>query len=102
MQTVQAPLPAVISVTEDTNTPRRPTLKDALMAKKKPIHLWQLEPDLDLSKGGLAQKGLLERVHTEGIVIDRKQQLLQGDDPAGLANQLVDLLLADNLIKGGA
>lgn len=102
MQTVQSPLPAVISVTEDTNTPRRPTLKDALMAKKKPIHVWQIESDLDLSQEKLSQKGALDRVQTEGIVIDRKQQLLQGDDPAELANRLVDLLLADNVIKGGA
>jgi len=102
-QKVQATLPAVISVTEETNTPRRPTLMDALKAKKKPVHLWQVDSDLGLSQNDLAEKATLEKVATEGIVIHRKQEPLKGSSPAELANQLLDLLLKENIIsEGGA
>ncbi len=102
-QTVKAPLPVVISITEETNTPRRPTLMDALKAKKKPIHLWQIDSDLGLSKDELAQQILLETVETQGVIIHRKQKLLQGDNPEDVANQLLDHLLTENvLIEGSA
>jgi electron transfer flavoprotein beta subunit len=101
-QTVQASLPAIISVTEETNTPRRPTLMDGLKAKKKPVHLWQVDTDLGLSKDELAQQTLVETVETEGVVIHRKQELLQGNGSAELANQLVDLLIKENLLTEGS
>jgi electron transfer flavoprotein beta subunit len=101
-QTVRAPLPAVISITEETNTPRRPTLMDALKAKKKPVHLWRVDSDLGLSRDELAQQILLERVEMQGVVIHRKQELLKGDDPAALANQLIDRLLEENILAEGS
>jgi len=102
VQTVSAPLPALISVMEETNTPRRPTLLQAMKAKKKPVHIWNVEADLGLSLDELQQKATLEKVGAEGVVVHRKQQLLQGDDLAVLSNELVDLLLADHVIEGGA
>ena len=102
VQTVSAPLPALISVMEETNTPRRPTLLEAMMAKKKPVHLWNVEADLGLSTDELLQKAALEKVRSEGVVVHRKQKLLQGDDLAALSNELVELLLADRVIEGGA
>jgi len=103
-QSVKAGLPAVVTVTEETNTPRRPTLMDALKAKKKPVHLWQVDADLGLDKKELAQKATLEQIATEGVVINRKQQMVAGDDPAAIANQLIDLLVKENVItaNGGA
>ncbi len=101
-QTVSAPMPVVISVTEETNTPRRPTLMQAMQAKKKPVHLWQTEADLGLSKDALTQKAGFEQVETKGIVVHRKQQALKGDDMTALANQLVDLLIEENILKGGS
>ncbi len=97
-QTVKASLPLIISVTEETNTPRRPTLMDALKAKKKPVHLWQIDSDLGLSKDELAQQILLEHVDIQGVVIDRKQVLLKGDSPAEMANQLIDRLLEEKIL----
>ena len=102
-QRVRAALPALISVTEETNTPRRPTLMDALKAKKKPVHLWQVEVDLGLSAEVLAQRVTVEKAGTEGVVIHRKQELLKGSSPAELANQLLDRLLQENVLsEGGA
>jgi electron transfer flavoprotein beta subunit len=103
VQSVKAALPALVSVTEETNTPRRPTLMDALKAKKKPVHLWQVDADLGLSNETLTQRMSLAKVGTEGVIIHRKQVLLKGDSPAVLANQLLDLLLQENVItEGGA
>lgn len=102
-QTVQAPLPAVVSVTEETNTPRRPTLMDALKAKKKPVHMWQVDADLGLSKDELARQTLVEQVQTEGVIVHRKQEALKDGSPAELANQLIDRLIQDNILtEGGA
>jgi len=101
-QTVSAPLPTLISITEETNTPRRPTLMEAMQAKKKPVHLWQVDADLGLSKDDLAQNIGLEKVDTKGIVVHRKQQTLKGDDMAALADQLVDLLIEENILEGGS
>lgn len=100
-QTVEAPLPALISVTEETNTPRRPTLMEAMKAKQKPVHLWQVDEDLGLSKKDLMEKTGFEIVDTEGIVVNRKQHLLKGDNMEELANNLVDLLIQENVLEGG-
>ncbi len=102
VQTVSAPLPALISVMEECNTPRRPTLLEAMKAKKKPVNIWNVEADLGLSAADLQQKAALKKVRAEGVVVHRKQQMLQGDNLNALSNELVDLLLANHVIEGGA
>lgn len=101
VQTVSAALPALISVMEEINTPRRPTLLEAMKAKKKPVHIWNVADDLGLSAEELQQSVALEKVQSEGVVVHRKQQMLKGDDLAALSNELVDQLLADHIIEGG-
>jgi electron transfer flavoprotein beta subunit len=102
VQTVSAPLPVLISVMEEINTPRRPTLLEAMKAKKKPVHIWNIESDLGLSKEELLQRAALEKVQSEGVVVHRKQQVLQGDDLSALSRELVDILFADQVLEGGS
>lgn len=102
VQTVSAPLPVLISVMEETNTPRRPTLLEAMKAKKKPVHVWDTAVDLGLSPAELQQQAALETVRAEGVVVHRKQQVLKGDDLTALSHDLLDLLLADHVLEGGA
>ena len=103
IQTVSAQMPVIISVTEETNTPRRPTLMDALKAKKKPVNSWNLQSDLGIPEETLAELVMWDKEKTEGIVIERKQQILKGDDMDSLAKQLLDLLEKENVIsKGGS
>jgi electron transfer flavoprotein beta subunit len=102
VQTVSAPTPVLISVIEESNDPRRPTLMEAMKAKKKPVNVWNVEADLGLSAADLQQKAVLNKVKAEGVVVHRKQQVLKGDDLNALSKELVDVLLADHIIEGGA
>jgi electron transfer flavoprotein beta subunit len=98
MQSVACELPLVLTVTQETNTPRRPTLMDAVKAKKKPVVVWQPEADLGLSAATLQAQGGVTRIAQEGVVIARKERLLKGDDMKALANQLLDALLAEHVV----
>ena len=53
-ETVQASLPAVISVTDQINEPRYPSFKGIMAAKKKPVETWSLaDLGVDASQVGL-------------------------------------------------
>jgi electron transfer flavoprotein beta subunit len=41
-QTIEASLPALVSVTDQINTPRDPSFKGIMAAKKKPVDTWSL------------------------------------------------------------
>lgn len=99
MQRVECPLPLVLTVTQETNTPRRPTLMDAVKAKKKPVNVWQ-PAELGLAAEALEAHGGVTRIAQEGIVVKRKERRLQGNDMTALANQLLDALLAEQTVTG--
>lgn len=97
---VKAPLPALITVSGESNKPRLPTLVDLLRAKRKPVTEWHLETDLRLSAQTLWDASRLQLLDTKGIVVERKQVLLKGKPAADLANALVELLLQENVLEG--
>jgi electron transfer flavoprotein beta subunit len=99
MQRAQTPLPAVLTVTQETNTPRRPTLMDAVKAKKKPVNMWQPAEDLGLTGEVIEKRAKVRRVSQEGIVVQRKQKMFSDGDMATTANQLIDALVADHVVK---
>lgn len=101
MQKARTPLPAVLTVTQETNTPRRPTLMDAVKAKKKPLNVWQPAGDLGLSVEALEARALVQRVAQSGVVVRRKQVMLSNGDVTAMANQLIDALVAEQVIKEG-
>jgi electron transfer flavoprotein beta subunit len=49
-QTIEASLPALVSVTDQINTPRYPSFKGIMAAKKKPVDTWSLA-DLGIDPG---------------------------------------------------
>lgn len=98
MQRVEAPLPLVVTVTQETNTPRRPTLMDAMKAKKKTVTIWQPAADLGLDPAALQAHGGVTRLAQEGIVVKRKELRLQGSDMQALANRLLDALVAEQVV----
>jgi electron transfer flavoprotein beta subunit len=101
MQRVQTPLPAVLTVTQETNTPRKPTLMDAVKAKKKPVNVWRPAEDLGFSGEAIAARAKVERVNQEGIVVKRKQRIFSDGEMAATANQLIDALVADQVVREG-
>jgi electron transfer flavoprotein beta subunit len=53
-ETVEASLPAVVSVTDQINDPRYPSFKGIMAAKKKPVETWSLaDLGLDATQVGL-------------------------------------------------
>ncbi|HEX2362876.1 MAG TPA: electron transfer flavoprotein subunit beta/FixA family protein [Jiangellaceae bacterium] len=54
-ETVEAPLPAIVSVTDQINEPRYPSFKGIMAAKKKPFETWSLaDLGVDESDVGLS------------------------------------------------
>lgn len=102
IQSVQVSLPAVVSVAEEAFPPRRTTLMDALKAKKKPVTLWTASESLGLSPDGLTQGSRLASSSQKGIVVHRKQQVFKGKGAAEMADALIDALVQDGVLKGGA
>jgi len=101
-QKVRAQLPALVTVTQETNTPRRPTLMEAMQAKKKPVHIWDVEEVLKLTKEDFQSRTYLDRIDTKGIVVHRKRVKMEDSDQQALANQLVDKLTKEGVLEGGA
>ena len=59
--TVEAPLPAIVSVTDQSGEPRYPSMKGILAAKKKPVETWTLA-DLDVDPGAVGLAAAWTRV----------------------------------------
>jgi electron transfer flavoprotein beta subunit len=103
IQTVSAPLPAVVSVAEEAFLPRPVTLLQAMKAQKKPTSVSSLE-DLDLLRERLDAEGGCVVIAENGIVVNRQQRLLKGLEFADMADQLIDFLVAEQTLvaEGGA
>lgn len=102
LQTVAVSLPALVSIAEEAFLPRRTTLMDALKAKKKPVNIWQVDADLGLLKSDLEELSSFESFSQIGVIINRKQHMLKAGTSVELADQLIDALLQENVVKGAA
>ena len=102
LQTVAVSLPAIASVAEEAFPPRRTTLMDAIKAKKKPVNIWQMEADLGLTSAKLEQYNSFASSSQIGVVVHRKQNIYKGKPVVELADQLIDALLEENVVKGNA
>jgi len=60
-ETIQASLPAVVSVTDQINEPRYPSFKGIMAAKKKPVQTWTLA-DLGVEAGDVGLGAAWTRV----------------------------------------
>ncbi|MFT4185958.1 MAG: electron transfer flavoprotein subunit beta/FixA family protein [Micrococcaceae bacterium] len=91
-ETVEATLPAIVSVTDQSNTPRYPNFKSILAAKKKEINKFSLA-DIELHK---APESYSEVVDMQQRVDREAGEIIKDSDTA--ASQLVDFLEQRNLI----
>ena len=92
VELLEIPLPAVVSVTREINTPRLPTLMQIRAAMKKPITVYKLS---DLKIDSLDK--LVERRY-EGLRITRKNIIIEGKDMSEKVNKLIDHLISEGVI----
>ena len=74
---VEAPLPALVSVTKAINEPRYPSMKGIMQSKKKPIDTWSLA-DLGLEAGQVGASASGEKVESaERVATARKGETVR-------------------------
>jgi electron transfer flavoprotein beta subunit len=94
IETLEAPLPAAVTVVSEVNEPRIPSLMNIMKAGKKPVTELTLA-DLGLDAGAAApQKAVLSNLAEEQ---DRKHIMLEGDVAAQAAG-LVDALIKEGVL----
>jgi len=94
VETLEAPLPAVVTVVSEINEPRIPSLMNIMKAGKKPVLELSLS-DLGLDAASVArQKTILSNLADEQ---DRKHIMLEGDASSQAAG-LVDALIRERVL----
>lgn len=78
-EVVRAPLPAVVSVTDQSNQPRYPNFKGIMAARKKPVTAWSLA-DLGVDPAAVGEAGARTRVLEATPRPPRENRVLVTDD----------------------
>jgi electron transfer flavoprotein beta subunit len=95
VETVEAPLPAVVTVSNELGEPRYPKLPQIMAAGKKQVMTWNAG-DLGLDSGALAPRLMLEGLSVP--VVDTKVEIMEGDTPEEQAMNLARRLKEAKLI----
>jgi electron transfer flavoprotein alpha/beta subunit len=97
-ETVEAPLPAVATVSNELGEPRYPKLQQIMQAARKQVTIWSAgDLGLDASQlGPEARKLTLERLYIP--VSDTQVEIIEGDTPEEKAQNLVKKLAEAKLI----
>jgi electron transfer flavoprotein beta subunit len=95
-ETVTAPLPAIVSVTDRTGEARYPSFKGIMSAKKKPVDTWNLA-DLGISPESVGLAGARTTVLSAVRRPARTAGQLVKDDGEG-GRALADFLTAQRFI----
>lgn len=95
-ETIEAALPAIVSVTDQINEPRYPSFKGIMAAKKKPVESWSLA-DLGVDAGQVGLGAALSVVHEVTKRPPRTQGVIVTDEGDG-GVKLADYLAAQKFI----
>jgi electron transfer flavoprotein beta subunit len=95
-QTIEAALPAVVSVTDQINEPRYPSFKGIMAAKKKPVQTWGIA-DLGLEASQVGLAAAWTRVQTVSARPPREQGQVVTDEGEGGA-KLAEFLLSRKFV----
>src|SRR4051794_4759569 len=95
--TVEAPLPAVVSVTDQAGEARYPSMKGILAAKKKPVETWSLG-DLGVDAGQVGLSSSWTAVETTEERPPRSAGEIVTDEDGSGAKALVDFLASKKFI----
>ncbi|MDZ7727490.1 MAG: electron transfer flavoprotein subunit beta/FixA family protein [Dehalococcoidia bacterium] len=97
-QTVKAPLPAVVSVSNEFGEPRYPQLRQIMLAAKKTVQVWSAE-DLGLDSSETGEDN--RRIPLEALYVPKIEsnvEIVEGETPEEKAANLVQKLRAAKLI----
>ena len=95
--TVEATLPAVVSVTDQSGEARYPSMKGILAAKRKPVETWELA-DLGIEEGSVGLDAAWSRVSATAARPPKEAgKVVTDDDGAGSA-AVVEFLAAAKFI----
>lgn len=92
IQTVEAQLPALVTVTREINVPRIPPLLQIRAAMKKPIN------KLSLADLGISMKSLAEIVNIAPIQVKRKGVIIKDGTVDEKVDKLTQALIQEGLI----
>ena len=94
-ETVEAPLPAVVTVSNELGEPRYPKLQQIMAAAKKTVNNWAAG-DIGVDAAALEPRVTLESLYVP--VVDTKVEIMQGDTPEEQAMALARRLKEAKLI----
>lgn len=97
-QTVETPLPAIVSISNEFGEPRYPQLRQIMLAAKKTVQVWSAA-DLGLSSDevGAANRWLaLDALYVPKV--ESNVEIIEGDSPEEKARNLAQKLRAAKLI----
>ncbi len=96
VETIEARLPAVVAVLPEAAPAPIPGLKSILAAGRRPVTELTLD-ELGLDRAALAPRAAL--VSTAANTVERKRVVIAEGSPAERAARLVDLLVAEGVMK---
>lgn len=97
-ETLRAPLPAVVSVTDEINTPSKPTLMQVLKAREKVIETWTLDT-IGLTVDELQEASSAKLLESRGIELKRKRIIWKDISPEEGVAKLLDLFESEGLVS---
>jgi electron transfer flavoprotein beta subunit len=97
-QTVETPLPAVVSISNEFGEPRYPQLRQIMLAAKKTVQVWSAaDIGLGADESGAANRWLgLEALYVPKV--ESNVEIIEGDSPEEKARNLAQKLRAAKLI----
>jgi electron transfer flavoprotein beta subunit len=94
--TVEAPLPALVSVVKSINEPRYPSMKGIMASKKKPLDTFSLA-DLGLNSSVVGAAAAQEKVlGAEKVSTQRKGEIYSGNE--GAADRVLAFLVEQKVL----
>lgn len=98
-EVVEVDCPAVVTVSSELGDPRYPTMPMKMAARKvDPTAV--MPDDLPLDDGDLAPRVRLSRQYVP--VVEGDCEMIEGETPAEWADRLVERLIEERVLKGGA
>ena len=95
-ETIEASLPALVSVTDQINEPRYPSFKGIMAAKKKPVEAWSLA-DLGVDAGDVGLDAAWTAVVSFAKRPPREQGQIVTDEGEG-GTKLAEFLSAQKFL----